>query len=172
MPPGLIEALPYVQICVQTCVSTHVHRHVDTRMYTPAARVSEYRSVCIDKCGLKGIDMRADVCAVCNLYIMFTHMPIDVPVHSGPTRTRHESAYVYTCLHTCLYTYLHIRLCTRAYTVFKHACTGRIGSRKQLAEKVWLVSLGCSGGVQRARGDHLHTIQRWLQGKPILRKIG
>ena len=50
--------------------------------------------------------------------------------------------------------------------------TGRIGSRRQLAECAWLVSLGCSGGAQRACGDHLHIIQLGLQGKPIFRKIG
>ena len=50
--------------------------------------------------------------------------------------------------------------------------TGRIGSRQQLAENVWLVSLGCSGGVQRYCGVHLYKIQLGLQGKPILLKIG
>ena len=50
--------------------------------------------------------------------------------------------------------------------------TGRIGSRQQLAENVWLVSLGCSGGVQRYCGVHLYIIQLGLQGKPILLKIG
>ena len=50
--------------------------------------------------------------------------------------------------------------------------TGRIGSRQHLAESVGLVSLGCYGGPQRYCGDHLHLIQCWLQGEPILRKIG
>ena len=50
--------------------------------------------------------------------------------------------------------------------------TGRIGSRQQLAENVWLVSLRCSGGVQRYCGVHLYIIQRWFKGKPILLKIG
>ena len=50
--------------------------------------------------------------------------------------------------------------------------TGRIGSRQQLAENVWLVSLGCSGGVQRYCGVHLYIIQHWFEGKPILLKIG
>ena len=50
--------------------------------------------------------------------------------------------------------------------------TGRIGSRQQLAENAWLVSLGCSGGAQRSCGVHLHIIQHWFYGKPILRKIG
>ena len=44
--------------------------------------------------------------------------------------------------------------------------------RRQLAENAWLVSLGCSGGPQRACGDYLHLIQLGFQGKPILRKIG
>ena len=52
------------------------------------------------------------------------------------------------------------------------AFTGRIGSRRQLAENVWLVTLGCSQGAQRACGDHLHIIQRWFTGKPILRRNG
>ena len=50
--------------------------------------------------------------------------------------------------------------------------TGRIGSRQQLAENAWLVSLGCSGGAQRPGRVHLHIIQLGLQGKPILLKIG
>ena len=50
--------------------------------------------------------------------------------------------------------------------------TGRIGSRQQLAENAWLVSLGCSGGAQRPCRDHLHIIQHWFEGKPILLKIG
>ena len=54
----------------------------------------------------------------------------------------------------------------------KELTTGRIGSQQQLAESAWLVSLGCSGGAQRSSRVHLHIIQRWLQGKPILRKIG
>ena len=45
--------------------------------------------------------------------------------------------------------------------------TGRIGSRRHLAENPWLVSLGCSGGAQRSCRVHLHIIQRWLQGKPL-----
>ena len=38
---------------------------------------------------------------------------------------------------------------------------GRIRSRRQLAENVWLVSLGCSAGPpgQRYCADHLHHIQ-------------
>ena len=56
--------------------------------------------------------------------------------------------------------------------VQRGSITGRIGSRQQLAENAWLVSLGCSGGPQRSCGVHLHIIQRWLQGKPILLKIG
>ena len=52
------------------------------------------------------------------------------------------------------------------------ASTGRIGSRQQLAENAWLVSLGCSGGTQRSCRVHLHIIQLGLQGKPILLKIG
>ena len=55
---------------------------------------------------------------------------------------------------------------TAAYT------TGRIGSRQQLAENAWLVSLGCSGGPQRSCRVHVHIIQLGLQGKPILLKIG
>ncbi len=50
--------------------------------------------------------------------------------------------------------------------------TGRIGSRQQLAENPWLVSLGCSGGVQRYCGVHLYIIQLGFEGKPILLKIG
>ena len=51
--------------------------------------------------------------------------------------------------------------------------TGRIGSRRQLAENVWLASLGCSGGPpKRYCGNHLHIIQLGFDGKPILRKIG
>ena len=50
--------------------------------------------------------------------------------------------------------------------------TGRIGSRRHLAENAWLVSLGCSGGAQRPCRVYLHIIQRLLQGKPILLKIG
>ena len=50
--------------------------------------------------------------------------------------------------------------------------TGRIGSRQQLAENVWLVSMGCSGGVQRYCGVHLYIIQLGFEGKPILLKIG
>ena len=38
-------------------------------------------------------------------------------------------------------------LCFEEYVPFmKSNSTGRIGSRQQLAENVWLVSLGCSGG--------------------------
>ena len=54
----------------------------------------------------------------------------------------------------------------------KQTNTGRIGSRRQLAENARLVSLGCSGGSQWYSGDYLHIIQRWFRGKPILRKIG
>ena len=50
--------------------------------------------------------------------------------------------------------------------------TGRIGSRQQVAENAWLVSLGCSGGAQRSCGVQLHIIQHGFYGKPILRKIG
>ena len=50
--------------------------------------------------------------------------------------------------------------------------TGRIGSRQQLAENAWLVSLGCSGGAQRPCRVHLHIIQLGFKGKPILLKIG
>ena len=52
------------------------------------------------------------------------------------------------------------------------AYTGRIGSRKQLAEIVWLVSLGCSGGPQRYCGVLLQQIQLWFYAKSILRKFG
>ena len=45
--------------------------------------------------------------------------------------------------------------------------TGRIGSRQQVAETPWLVSLGCSGGAQRSCRVHLHIIQLGLQGKPL-----
>ena len=50
--------------------------------------------------------------------------------------------------------------------------TGRIGSRQQLAENVWLVFLGCSGGLQRYCGDYLHQIQLGFYRKPLLWKIG
>ena len=43
---------------------------------------------------------------------------------------------------------------------------------RQLAGNVWLVSLGCSGGVQRACRAHLYIIQLGFYGKPILLKIG
>ena len=46
--------------------------------------------------------------------------------------------------------------------------TGRIGSRRHLAENPWLVSLGCSGGAQRSCRVHPHIIQHWFYGKPIL----
>ena len=52
------------------------------------------------------------------------------------------------------------------------APTGRIGSRRHLAENAWLVSLGCSGGVQRPCRVHLHITQLGFRGKPILLKIG
>ena len=64
---------------------------------------------------------------------------------------------------TYLFVFLTIRLLLR---------TGRIGSRRQLAENAWLVSLGCSGGAQRSCRVHLHIIQRSFYGNPILRKIG
>ena len=48
--------------------------------------------------------------------------------------------------------------------------TGRIGSRQQLAENVWLVSLGCSGGPQWYCRDHLHIIQRWFKEKTLILK--
>ena len=48
--------------------------------------------------------------------------------------------------------------------------TGRIGSRRHLAENAWLVSLGCSGGAQRPCRVHLHIIQLGFEGKPILLK--
>ena len=63
-------------------------------------------------------------------------------------------------------------LCDRGSPPNPNACMLRAKSRCQLAESAWLVSLGCSGGAQRYYGDHLHIFQRWLQGKPILRKIG
>ena len=47
--------------------------------------------------------------------------------------------------------------------------TGRIGSRQQLAGGV---SWGCSGGVQRPCGDHLHQIQLRFHGKSFISKIG
>ena len=37
--------------------------------------------------------------------------------------------------------------------------TGRIGRRQQLAGGALLVSWGCSGGVQRVCGDHIHIIE-------------
>ena len=43
--------------------------------------------------------------------------------------------------------------------------TGRIVSQQQLAEHVWLVPLGCSGGAQQ--GPSIHIIQFGLQGKPL-----
>ena len=48
-----------------------------------------------------------------------------------------------------------------------HKSTGRIGSRQQLAENAWLVSLGCSGGPQWSCGVQLHITQRWFEGKPL-----
>ena len=45
--------------------------------------------------------------------------------------------------------------------------TGRIGSRRHLAENPWLVSLGCSGGAQRSCRVHLHIIQLRFYGKPL-----
>ena len=50
--------------------------------------------------------------------------------------------------------------------------TGRIGSRQQLAENAWLVSLGCSGGTQWPCRVHLLIFQLGFKGKPILLKIG
>ena len=44
-------------------------------------------------------------------------------------------------------------------------------NRQQLAENVWLVSLGCSGGAQRACGDHLHLIQHGFQENPFFEKL-
>ena len=52
------------------------------------------------------------------------------------------------------------------------ASTGRIGSRQQLADNIWLVSLGCSGGAQRSCRVHLHIIQLGFDGISKLRKIG
>ena len=46
--------------------------------------------------------------------------------------------------------------------------TGRIGSWRQLAENVWLVSPGCSGGAQWYCRNHLLLVQPWLQGKPLV----
>ena len=57
-------------------------------------------------------------------------------------------------------------------TPFPHAYTGRIGSRQQLAENAWLVSLGCSGGAQRPCRVPLHIIQLGFEGKPLFWKIG
>ena len=45
--------------------------------------------------------------------------------------------------------------------------TWRIGSRQQLVEIVWLVSLGCSGGAQQSCRVHLHIVQLGLNGKPL-----
>ena len=71
--------------------------------------------------------------------------------------------------------FLHLSFCVY-WAVLKASktpsLTGRIGSRRQPAENVWLVSLGCSGGPKWYCGDHLHIIQLGLQGKPKLQKIG
>ena len=64
-------------------------------------------------------------------------------------QTMHRYAYKYVCRHT-----------------------GWIGNRQQLAAGVLVGSWGCSGGAQRACGDHLHQIQRRFDGKPELLKIG
>ena len=50
--------------------------------------------------------------------------------------------------------------------------TGRIGSRRQLAENVWLVSLGCSRGPQWSCRVHRHIIRIGFDRKSILLKIG
>ena len=48
---------------------------------------------------------------------------------------------------------------THAIAPLLLCCTWRIGTRQHLAAGVLVVSLGCSGGAQRACGDHLHPIQ-------------
>ena len=49
--------------------------------------------------------------------------------------------------------------------------TGRIGSRQQLAENAWLVSLGCSGGAPRSCRAHLHIIQLGFKGNPYFETL-
>ena len=48
--------------------------------------------------------------------------------------------------------------------------TGRIACRQQLAEIVWLVSLGCSGGSQRSCRVFLHIIQLGWMENPYFEK--
>ena len=62
----------------------------------------------------------------------------------------------------------HGRLCA----MHPNAYTGRIGSRRQVAESAWLASPECSGGAQWYSGDHLHIIELGFDGKRIIRKIG
>ena len=76
----------------------------------------------------------------------------------------HTHAFKHTGVHTC------ICMHKRAHT-HPRACvqrpTGRIGSRQQVAENVWLVSLGCFGGAQWSCRVHLPIIQRGFKGKPL-----
>ena len=64
-------------------------------------------------------------------------------------------------------------MCVQRFSTAEwYTVTGRFGSRRQLAENMWLVSLGCSGGPQWSCRVHLHIIQLGFKGKLILRKIG
>ena len=63
-------------------------------------------------------------------------------------------------------------LCSNASHFRSEIRTGRIGSREQLAENAWLVSLECSRGRQWYCVDHLYQIELGFKGKPELRKIG
>ena len=88
-------------------------------------------------------------------------------VHAHRAQMRTHEVHARTHAHTHAQNHASTHLTHARTHTHTQERTGRIGSRQQLAENVWLVSLGCSGGVQRYCGVHLYIIQHGFKGKPL-----